>query len=123
MANRLVFGLHGGIYKFRISKPGVDVLTAGVNDLLFSDALATRMVQRIITGSVIVPGGGGDVNVTHANYGSVPYLFYRAASGTGTGSYYYINYNFSVYSRTATGFSINNANTPDQRVYYWLWIV
>lgn len=121
MANRVLLGAYAGDYRFRISKPGVDVLAANENGLMVSDQVASRALYRTVSGSVIV-NSYSYADVVHPDYGQVPMIFYRASPSTADEEYNYIAYNFQVAARTRTGFRIYNDNSVNQRVYYYLWV-
>lgn len=83
MANRVWLGVQSGNFRFRISKPGVNVLTASESQLMFSENY--KGWQWVQTGTVTFPNAGGiqTQTINFANRGIVPYVvFYRCGSAT-----------------------------------------
>lgn len=66
MANRVLMGLRAGTYGAWVSKPGVDVLTAGVDQLLLSTDIGN--VQAIASGSISGAGTGTVISWTDLGY-------------------------------------------------------
>ncbi|WP_274426739.1 hypothetical protein [Chelativorans sp. YIM 93263] len=114
MANRVVFGARGGSqYGVYISKPGFNVLTAGINNLLFhpdQDSL-----QFVVTGSVNITNGN-PVTISIPNLGYRPMIFLAPNTtygnfpgGNATDWSPKITYN----SNTSVTIDVNNPSTFD----------
>lgn len=72
MANRVIFGRRGTDFGLYISKPGFDVLSAGINDMLFHPAQDS--LQFVQTGAISV-SNGNPVNIAIPDLGYWPMIF------------------------------------------------
>ena len=70
MANRVLLGLRSGIYGAWVSKPGVDVLSAGADQLMMSTDIGN--VHAIASGVVSAPGSS--FGVSWADLGYYPWV-------------------------------------------------
>ena len=74
MTRRIILGRRGSTYGLWVSKPGVDVETAGAADLLFD--MTQRHGMILEEGSAVVPSGGGTRTISFAReYPSIPLVF------------------------------------------------
>lgn len=81
MANRILLGADsGGALKLRVSKPGVNVLTGSLNDMLLDSD--EPMLQVIDSG--VFPGvsGGQTRNLSWAPLGFAPFIYIYAPNGS-----------------------------------------
>lgn len=123
MANRLILGRHAGVHKFRISRAGADVLSAGLGDLLVADLAGAGVVQNSATGIVgLGPAGGASDNaeVYYPNFGGTPRLFFRV-SGDGA-HYYYPTYKVNYRDQTASSVRFGNASAFPAIVHWFVWL-
>lgn len=86
MANRVLLGKKGTEYGLWISKPGIDVTTAGVDDLLFSSSdSAYKYGQVLAQGSHTFPATAGSTHTVTVTMpaNKEPYVFwYSSLSST-----------------------------------------
>jgi len=92
-------------YGIRISKPGVDALTAGVKDLYLDTSYPILKIKASGTGSLSISDGGSDSDVITHNLGYVPKVlvygeFYSVYYGEK--SNYYRRYPISEFLSTYT---------------------
>jgi hypothetical protein len=101
MSNRLLLGLHNGSYRFRVSKPGHDVLSADWPNLLFSEEQG--VVRLLQSGTVQlqweddVIGATGVVNFVQTLF--QPYLHWSYSQDGG-----------ATYAYPGNVFADNNPN-------------
>ena len=92
-------------YGIRVSKPGVDALTAGVKDLYLDTSYPILKIKASGTGSLSISDGGSDSDVITHNLGYVPKVlvygeFYSVYYGEK--SNYYRRYPISEFLSTYT---------------------
>ena len=121
MANRLILGKNPSTltFQFRISKPGVNVLTAAAADLMLSEAAGAR-VQNMQNGQVNVSAGASQA-VSWSNFGVVPFMFFRVGAGTGATNYFYPTLKSYYHSLTATGCTFQNASAGNLTFFWFAW--
>lgn len=74
MTRRIILGRRGAAFGLWVSKPGVDVATAGPSDLLFD--MTQRLGMILEEGSAVVPGSGSTRTISFARaYPSIPLVF------------------------------------------------
>lgn len=101
-------------YGIKVSKPGVDVLTAGVKDLYLDTSYPILKVKASGTGSLSISDGGSDSDTITHNLGYIPKVlvygeFYSVYSGAK--SAYYRRYPISEFLSTYTsnfGYTISS---------------
>lgn len=71
MANRAVLNVNG----LKVSKPGVNVLTAGINDLLFSDNWSA--LSKHMSGSLSISSGGNKFVNFGKTFAQVPLVMWE----------------------------------------------
>ena len=83
MVNRMMMGLHGGVWKFRISKPGIDVLTASLDNCAMHELLQMGQIRQY--GEFYLPTGTGtrSVVINFTNDGYIPQVYYSTGYGFG----------------------------------------
>lgn len=70
MTNRVLLGAKGGTHGLYVSKPGVDVVTAGDNDLMVStNRKAMQVVQNGVIGD---PGISATIDIAIPSLGFTP---------------------------------------------------
>ena len=79
-------------YGIKVSKPGVDVLTAGVKDLYLDTSYPILKVKASGTGSLSISDGGSDSDTITHNLGYIPKVlvygeFYSVYSGAKSAYY------------------------------------
>ena len=128
MANRVLLGKRGAEYGLWVSKPGSDVTTASLNDLLFSSSSSsTKYMQLLARGVHLFPTTAGSthtVTVTMNNNKS-PYVFWYTTSFFGTFSpvnflaaSIEVSYSFPSTNQCAVQFYKYGSNEID--MYYFI---
>lgn len=84
MTERVLLGNLSGTVRFRVSKPGVSVLTAGVSDLLIDTA--GSFVRVLQTGTLTASNGSPNNNVTVSGGDGLERMLYLGVT-TGGGSW------------------------------------
>lgn len=87
MANRILLGQRGSEFGLWVSKPGKDVTTAGINDLLFSSSNSTyKYTQILARGSHTFPTTAGSIKTITVtmNNNKAPYVFWYASPSPST---------------------------------------
>lgn len=75
MTRRVLLGQRGGSYGLWVSRPTVDVVTAGDDDLLFSSS-DTENFMIIDSGVIADPGAGATATVSIPNMGFEPFVIF-----------------------------------------------
>jgi hypothetical protein len=75
MANRVLLGQRGGAFGLWVSRPGVDVVTAGEDDMLFSSG-DTENFMIIDSGVIGDPGAGATSTVSIPSMGFSPFVIF-----------------------------------------------
>jgi len=92
MANRILIGQHGTYgYGAFVSKPGVDVTGANIEDFLFASTSVNQNQFLLLEKIPLTYGGSGTVTVTqdYANFNKDTQLvlvYFSSGSGTSAGS-------------------------------------
>lgn len=81
MTSRVILGRRGSSYGMWVSKPGVDVETAGLAGLLLSTDRAA--MQIVATGVIASPTNGGAYDFAVPNLGFVPLVLTSGATVVG----------------------------------------
>lgn len=89
MANRVLFGQRSSDYGFWVSKPGFNVLSTGVGNLLYN--FEDEIASVVISGMATVPAAPdyptdlGIVNITVPNQGFYPRVFMTTTEASSLG--------------------------------------
>lgn len=75
MANRIIIGDHGGMFKFRVSAPGYDVLTTSLDNMRFYESMNALVPY---TQGTVTLGAGSNTTVGFAEtYTEAPFVVLR----------------------------------------------
>ena len=115
MANRLL--IESSVFK--LSKSGIDVLSASDIDLIFSSDRVKRMVQTIISGELQLSSSGiGSATWPNPN-GFSPFVIHRSGPNS---TYYRMNYRDSTWKNLSPTSVIFNGSA-DHYVRYWIFLM
>lgn len=128
MANRVLLGQRGSEYGLWISKPGKDVTTASVEDLLFSSSNSSYKYTQILAKGVHVfpttAGSTYNVTVNMVN-NKVPYVFFYTSANTSIftpasffTAYIEVSYSFPTTNQCTVQFYKYGSNEID--MYYFI---
>lgn len=124
MANRVLLGKKGTEYGLWISKPGKDVTTAGIQDLLFSTSSSNyKYSQTLAKGSYTFSSTAGDnFSVTVPCVNNVkPYVIWYTIQTFGAPAYFpgaslnmnvVVNYSFPSTNNCSVQFFKYGSSTP-----------
>lgn len=76
MTGRVLLGLRAGEYGIWVSKPGVNVITAGDDALLLS---SSRRSAQVVASGIISASSGGSYGISWGNLGFVPVILVGSA--------------------------------------------
>jgi hypothetical protein len=121
MANRILLGQRGSEYGLWVSKPGKNVITDGVEDLLFSSSSSDfKYGQVLARGRYTFSSTDGDtvtVNVTIPSNTKPFAVYYPAVNlvgGTSTDGYYP---GLPISSRVVVNYTFPSSNSCDVEFY------
>lgn len=116
MANRVCLGQKSaGQFGLWISKPGVDVLSASLDQMLLATDL--NSFQIITSGNVLLAASASSVTIDIPNFGFRPLLMWTGewvTGGLSAGNVNRVTYN----SNTNITFTAVMATPFDYRIYY-----
>jgi len=87
MSSRILMGLRGGVPGFFVSKPGIDVTTAGDGDLLMATHISN--MQIVYSGVITFPPRFNTIAIP--DQGFKPIIFYSCMKGIGTSGIQYLS--------------------------------
>jgi hypothetical protein len=125
LANRLLLGLDGGAYKFRISKPTFNVLTTPDVNLLISDTANDKVVQTMLSGSFVITGSNVDNIPFGITFPAPPVVAIQVVSYDNGEFEEYASWpRFNYFFRSFTDhLEFDNDNTVPTTVLWWAWSV
>lgn len=89
MSNRAIFGFNGTTFCCRISRPGVDVLTAtSLADFYLHEDYFNH--QILVKGSGIIAANAASATITYPNFGFVPIIITSTSHADDTNSWPYM---------------------------------